>query len=101
MRNAKTKPCYRMFHIEGADGGYPALVDSPSGECYSVDGEIYEVSFSKLSELDSIEGVPWLYQRKQIELEGAEENVLAYIYQQDVTGRQEILGCWRAFKKEN
>eukprot|EP00639_Heterosigma_akashiwo_P006101 CAMPEP_0194577340 /NCGR_PEP_ID=MMETSP0292-20121207/12158_1 /TAXON_ID=39354 /ORGANISM="Heterosigma akashiwo, Strain CCMP2393" /LENGTH=136 /DNA_ID=CAMNT_0039429697 /DNA_START=9 /DNA_END=419 /DNA_ORIENTATION=+ len=100
LGKATTKPLYQMYHIEGAgDVGYPALVECQDGG-YCVHGEIYEISASKLLELDAIEGEPWLYRRKTIELQ-ENEPIYGYIYQQDVSGKLEIKGgCWRSFVEE-
>mmetsp|Transcript_34115 Transcript_34115/g.43038 ORF Transcript_34115/g.43038 Transcript_34115/m.43038 type:complete len:148 (+) Transcript_34115:41-484(+) len=97
----QTAPMYKMYHIDlGGECGYPALIESPE-DGYSATGELYEISWNKLRELDQIEGEPWLYNRKPIQLQESEEQqVISYIYQKDISGRTEISGCWRTFVQE-
>jgi gamma-glutamylaminecyclotransferase len=69
---ATTAPKYRVYDL----GPYPGLVrDDATG--LAVKGEVFAVSECALAELDDFEGVPSLFTREPIEVEGYEE-VWAY-----------------------
>jgi gamma-glutamylaminecyclotransferase len=75
---ATTAPRYRVFDL----GPYPGLVrDDASG--LAVQGELFAVSDCCLAELDDFEGVPELFTRDRIEVDGFEE-VWAYCWNQPV-----------------
>ena len=76
---AITKPHYRLYDC----GPYPCLIKDEHGR--AIRGEIYEVDDAVLRRLDRLEGVPFLYQRGEIELQNFQGPVIAYFYQQDVS----------------
>jgi gamma-glutamylcyclotransferase (GGCT)/AIG2-like uncharacterized protein YtfP len=61
VRDACTAARYELVDL----GGYPALLEDGHT---AVSGEIYEVDDELLEELDVFEEVPFLYQRKPIQL---------------------------------
>lgn len=62
---ATTAPKYRVFDL----GPFPGLVrDNATG--LSVHGELFAVSECALGELDDFEGVPDLFTRERIEVDG-------------------------------
>jgi gamma-glutamylaminecyclotransferase len=64
---AATAPRYRVFDL----GPYPGLVrDDTSG--LAIRGELFAVTDCCLAELDDFEGVPELFVRERIEVEGYE-----------------------------
>jgi gamma-glutamylaminecyclotransferase len=69
---ATTAPKYRVYDL----GPYPGLVHD-DGNGLAVKGEVYAVSECALAELDDFEGVPTLFTREPIEIDGYEE-VWAY-----------------------
>lgn len=72
VAEATTDPKYRVFDL----GPYPGLArDEASG--LAVRGEVFAVSECALAELDDFEGVPTLFVRELIEIEGYGE-VWAY-----------------------
>lgn len=83
---AVTKPLYRLYDC----GPYPCLVRGDK----VVRGEVYNVSAKTLERLDRLEGVPFLYQREEIELEGDHPTTLAYFYQGDTDDFIECDGEW-------
>jgi gamma-glutamylcyclotransferase (GGCT)/AIG2-like uncharacterized protein YtfP len=70
VRDACTEPHYDLVDL----GGYPALLEDGHT---AVSGEIYEVDDELLEELDVFEEVPFLYQRKPVQL--ADGYVEAYV----------------------
>jgi gamma-glutamylcyclotransferase (GGCT)/AIG2-like uncharacterized protein YtfP len=66
---ARTVPKYRLIRPLFCD--YPCLVeDAKRGR--PVEGELWEVSPACLDDCDSVEGVPHLFVRKPVDLEGGE-----------------------------
>ena len=67
-KEVQTKFKYPMYKLSEP---FPYLQDSKgSGE--HIIGEIWEVQKENMHILDSFEGVPWLYKRGSIEIEGYE-----------------------------
>lgn len=62
-------PSYELISLKGAN--FPALVEVPSNGFY-ISGEVYEVDYYTLAELDRLESNGQLYERKEIELLGFE-----------------------------
>lgn len=101
LRNAKyigefkTSPNYLMYHVH-PPAGYPALVESESGK--EIVGEVYEINQQILTDLDQIEGVPYLYRRAEIALQDPEglleQPVIGYLFQQPVDDLKEIGIQW-------
>ncbi len=80
---ARTLPGYRLYHC----GPYPGLV--PVAEGAEVDGELWRVDGPTLRRLDEFEGVPSVFDRRAIMLEGRAEPVFVYLYVKDVSGYPE------------
>ncbi len=83
---ARTAPRYRLYDC----GRYPGLVASADGR--AIDGELWSVDQAILPQLDAYEGVPDLYERREVELQDVEAPVLTYIYVRDVS-RLNDCGC--------
>lgn len=87
---ARTAPQYSLFRPLLAD--YPCLVeDKKRGK--AVEGELWEVSESCLLALDSVEGVPALFQRRVIALENGEQ-ALAYMMPAKLWFAKRLEGRW-------
>lgn len=61
IKYGETLPGYDLFDL----GAYPALAEGGSG---AVKGEVYEVAREDLKLIDSLEGHPDWYERKQVAL---------------------------------
>lgn len=86
---ARTRPSYALYHL----GAYPGLRHAEAGQV--VRGELYEVSPSRLAELDRVEGAPDWFDLAPVELDGVDAPVWAYYYQGDAGGRERIeSGTW-------
>lgn len=72
VADVQTKPKYTMYSV----GAFPCITQS--GDT-SIVGEIYRVDLATLRRLDMIEGVPQLYKKALIEVDGYDE-VLAYFF---------------------
>ncbi len=92
LREARTLPIYRLY-----DGGpYPCLVeDQPQG--LAIRGEIWCVNETTLARLDEFEGVPHLFVRREIGVEGSATPVFAYLYEGDVSRMKDCGDCWPSF----
>lgn len=81
---------------------YPCLVESEDSEGYPIFGETYEILKNKAWDvLDKIEGVPFLYDKKEIEVvdaHGNKINAIAYFYQQNVDGLVETGRVWPSYE---
>jgi lysophospholipase L1-like esterase/gamma-glutamylcyclotransferase (GGCT)/AIG2-like uncharacterized protein YtfP len=73
-------------------GDYPALVEDPAG--VAIEGELWDVGGECLQMLDSIEGVPGLFQRKRALMQDAAADVETYIYCQSTAGMPECGTVW-------
>ncbi len=78
---AVTKPCYRLFRING-NFVFPAIIDEGD---VAVMGEVYEVPMSALPAMDRMEGHPHFYCRKNVQLDSIEgsdntDDVIAYFF---------------------
>lgn len=87
---ARTRPRYRLHDL----GRYPGLVEDED-QGVAVEGEIWRIDDETLQRLDDYEGVPHLYTRAEIALEGLPGPVQAYFYRGDVTGRPTCGTAWR------
>jgi gamma-glutamylaminecyclotransferase len=73
--DAATEPRYRLYDL----GQYPGMVaDTANG--LAVAGELWEVDDGCLAELDEFEGVPELYVRQRVALQGTAGPVESYLY---------------------
>jgi gamma-glutamylaminecyclotransferase len=86
---ARTLPRYRLYD----NGSYPCLVEEPE-RGVAVQGELWEVADAILHRLDRYEGVPELFCRKEVAMEGLAEPVCAYFYRADWSGFRDCGGAW-------
>jgi len=86
---ARTVPRYRLYRI----GWFPGLVEDPEGG-YSVEGEIYAVDAATLRQLDEFEGVPALFRRQTVQIEGTDHPTEAYFFVGETAGCPEVGSCW-------
>lgn len=89
IKEIKTKPLYRLYDC----GPYPCMVKCENG--VSVEGELYEVNEKIKTQLDYLEGVPYLYNREYIEVEDFQSMVIGYIYQLDVSEFKDCGASWK------
>ena len=83
VSDVQTKPKYTMYSV----GAFPCITES--GDT-SIVGEIYKVDLATLRRLDMIEGVPQLYKKGIVEVDGYED-VIAYFFTEDkAKGLQKI-----------
>ena len=81
--DVQTKPKYTMYSV----GAFPCITESGNT---SIVGEIYKVDLATLRRLDMIEGVPQLYKKGIVEVDGYED-VIAYFFTDDkAEGLQKI-----------
>lgn len=92
VQKATTKPLYRLYDC----GRYPCMVKDDKG--VSVHGEIYKVDAAVLASLDRLEGVPFLYQREEVELLDFSDPVFGYLYQRDVSRFTDCGNEWNGCK---
>jgi gamma-glutamylcyclotransferase (GGCT)/AIG2-like uncharacterized protein YtfP len=79
LGEAWTAPRYRVYDL----GPYPGLVlDDSSG--LAVAGELWAVDATCLAELDRFEGVPGLFIRAGVSIEGRADAVEAYLWNRPV-----------------
>ncbi len=91
IAEAITKPVYKIY----TGGSYPCLVEDKENGI-AIQGEVYRVDEATMKRLDMIEGVPTLYKRHNVKLDNfPEENVIAYLYQNDVSYMEDCGNCWQ------
>jgi len=89
LGEAKTTANYKMYSC----GAYPALVEDKNG--IEIEGELWDVDESLLLNLDQIEGVPYLYDRKSVRLSTHDfKDVITYLFQQSVDNLLECGSKW-------
>lgn len=87
--NAVTKPFYRLYNL----GSFPGLKeDKKNGK--AIQGELYLVNDETLKRLDRLEGTPYLYVRKDLQIENVSEQVQGYIFNQEVNDYDECSPKW-------
>ncbi len=72
VADVRTKPKYTMYSV----GAFPCIT---KGGNTGIVGEIYKVDLPTLRRLDMIEGVPQLYKKSMIEVDGYDD-VIAYFF---------------------
>ena len=91
LGNASTSPGYFLLNC----GEYPGLVRLAGLK--TVQGELYAVSQETLARLDQHEGVPTLYTREKIDLEGVDRLVDTYFYRGPMAGKTLVkTGIWES-----
>ena len=88
IETVKTKPKYTMYSL----GAFPCIV---KGGKTAIVGEIYSVSEEVERRLDMIEGVPQLYQKGKVEIDGY-DNVIAYFMKKNKVNTLNVIetGDW-------
>lgn len=86
---ARTLPRYELIDL----GSFPALVE---GGATAVAGELYEVSFQVLAELDRLEGHPALYRRWLVALDDGMEAEAYFMPREHASGLAIVSGDWRS-----
>lgn len=91
LNESCTSPDYLLVDL----GPYPGMVEKPLGG-FSVQGELFEIPYSLLLELDKIEGSPYLFHLEPIFLNDG-SNAFSYLYKQSIEGRRILSeGVWRS-----
>ena len=91
LNESCTSPDYLLVDL----GPYPGMVEKPQ-EGFSVQGELFEIPYSLLLELDKIEGSPYLFNLELITLADGSK-AFAYLYKQSITGKKILSeGMWRS-----
>jgi gamma-glutamylaminecyclotransferase len=86
---ARTLARYALYDL----GDYPGLKEDEDGQV--VHGELYAVECHLRGLLDKIEGAPDWFSLRRVALDGIEEPVWAYYYQQEPGDRPRIdSGVW-------
>lgn len=85
---ARTAPRYRLYRRQK----YPCLVEAAEG--LAIRGELWRVDAATLKRLDEYEGAPTLFARKPIVIEGRDEPVLAYFFNES-TAELADCGGWK------
>jgi gamma-glutamylaminecyclotransferase len=86
---ARTAPRYRLYDA----GAFPLLVEDPANGL-AVQGEVWSVDDAALDRLDEWEGVPRLYSRRPITLEGEAGPVWAYFFNGDAAAYPDCGRLW-------
>src|SRR5262249_16749068 len=89
LRRAATLPRYRLYDA----GAHPVLVEDPT-HGRAIQGELWQIEETLLPELGEFEGVPGLFERVGIAVEGEQELVWAYLYRGDVTDLPDAGSAW-------
>lgn len=86
---AVTKPFYRLYKVSY----FPGLVeDEKTGK--SIQGELYRVTDPAIMRrLDALEGVPYLYRRESLKIEGVDDDVQGYIFNREIDNLEECSPC--------
>jgi gamma-glutamylaminecyclotransferase len=87
LREAQTRPKYRLLDL----GAYPGLVPAET-DGRAIRGELYEVERRQIAELDRIEGAPAMYRLERVEIEDEADPVSAYIYRRESEGLPVVAG---------
>lgn len=90
LREARLAPKYKLYDV----GWFPGLIEAPDNGV-AVTGELWEVDDATLRRLDALEGVPFLYDRVFLDVDGAEPGtVQGYIYQNETRSLRELGDTW-------
>ncbi|NIL97910.1 MAG: gamma-glutamylcyclotransferase [Planctomycetales bacterium] len=89
LGTARTQPAYRLYDL----GAYPGLVADQRG--YQVEGEVWEIDDQCLARLDQVEGVPRLYRRAIVQLQGGRHaGVQTYLYEGPLADQADCGARW-------
>jgi gamma-glutamylaminecyclotransferase len=86
---AVTEPRYRLYDL----GPYPGLVEDKE-RGLAVTGELWEVDAVCLANLDEFEGVPDLYVRASVAVQGMAEPIETYLYNKVIPPGVRSGGSW-------
>ena len=91
LNESCTSPDYLLVDL----GPYPGMVEKPL-EGFSVQGELFEIPYKLIIELDKIEGSPYLFHLKPIFLNDGSK-AFSYLYKQSIQGGRILSeGVWRS-----
>ena len=91
LNESCTSPDYLLVDL----GPYPGMVEKPL-EGFSVQGELFEIPYKLIIELDKIEDAPFLFNLELITLANGSK-AFAYLYKQSITGKKILSeGMWRS-----
>ena len=86
-----TSPNYLLVDL----GRYPGMVKKPHGG-FSVQGELFEIPYKLILELDKIEDAPFLFNLEPITLADGSK-AFSYLYKQSIEGGRILSeGVWRS-----
>ena len=86
-----TSPNYLLVDL----GRYPGMVKKPHGG-FSVQGELFEIPYKVILELDKIEDAPFLFNLEPITLADGSK-AFSYLYKQSIEGERILSeGVWRS-----
>jgi len=86
-----TSPNYLLVDL----GRYPGMVKKPHGG-FSVQGELFEIPYKLIVELDKIEDAPFLFNLELITLADGSK-AFSYLYKQSIEGERILSeGVWRS-----
>jgi len=86
-----TSPDYLLVDL----GHYPGMVEKPQ-EGFSVQGELFEIPYKLIIELDKIEDAPFLFNLELITLADGSK-AFAYLYKQSIASAKRLSeGVWRS-----
>ena len=89
LNESCTSPDYLLVDL----GPYPGMVEKPL-EGFSVQGELFEIPYDLLVELDKIEDAPLLFNLEPINLADGSK-AFAYLYKQSILGARMLSeGVW-------
>lgn len=90
LGDTSTSPDYLLVDL----GTYPGMVEKPH-EGFSVKGELFEIPYKLIIELDKIEDAPFLFNLQLITLADGSK-AFAYLYKQRILGAGILSeGVWR------
>ena len=91
LNESCTSPDYLLVDL----GPYPGMVEKPL-EGFSVQGELFEIPYDLLVELDKIEDAPLLFNLEPITLADGSK-AFAYLYKQSIASAKILSeGVWLA-----
>ena len=86
-----TSPDYLLVDL----GPYPGMVEKPLGG-FSVQGELFEIPYKLIIELDKTEGSPFLFNLELITLADGSK-AFSYLYKQSIEGGRILSeGVWQS-----
>jgi len=90
LNESYTSPDYLLVDL----GTYPGMVKKPQ-EGFSVQGELFQIPYELLVELDKIEDAPFLFNLELITLADGSK-AFAYLYKQSIAGARILSeGVWQ------